>query len=72
MAVPSRFEVSGRWTKAWRLAGWIQRNGIGLELVETWDEDQWNLAGRQAGCKKPPSAQTRGIVLGLLAGGDER
>lgn len=72
MAVPSRFEVSGRWTKAWQLARWIQRHGIRLEHVEQWNEDQWALAGREAGCKKPPSGQTRGIVLGLLAGGDDR
>lgn len=71
MAVPSRFEVSGRWSKAWQLARWIQRQQIGLEQVEQWNDDQWALAGRAARCKKPPSAQTRGIVLGLLAGGDE-
>lgn len=65
------FEKAGRWTKAWKLVRWMQRNGLGLAEAEEWEADRWALAARSAGIARPPSESTRNVVLGILAGADD-
>lgn len=69
---PSSHEVQGRADYAQKLARWLLRNGYGPELVSSWTEAQWleaaKLAGMPSAVKrgKVPSAQTRGMIVGLV------
>lgn len=68
----SRPEIEGRADYAQKLARWLIREGFGPELIVTWSESQWLAAAQAAGMKsaierrKVPSAQTRGMIVGLV------
>jgi hypothetical protein len=65
--MPSSFETSGRWTKAWRLALALQPREVTADMARGWTDDQWKTAAGLAGVR-PPSETTRAMVVGLLAG----
>lgn len=62
-------EDAARWTKAWKLARWLQGGGYLAEKVADWTDVQWDVAATEAGVNTP-SEKTRAIAVGILAGGE--
>lgn len=71
----TRFELSARYQKAWRLidsidhlvsnsAGWHPHaDGFAIaHFLQTWTAEHWASCAVAAGCR-PPSAETQAIVI---------
>jgi hypothetical protein len=63
------YEMQARHNKAAKLADHFRRTGIGYQAAQTLLDHQWAMYSTAAGLKKPPSAETRRMVLELLKGG---
>jgi hypothetical protein len=63
--VSERYELEGRYDKAWKLCRYLQGIGVDHEQAAGWDDDQWSTVAGMAGVN-PPSAKTQGLVIGLL------
>lgn len=65
-------EVEGRADYAQKLARWLLREGYDPVTISSWTEGQWLAAAQAAGMRsavernKVPSAQTRGMIIGLV------